>query len=168
MLSRLINAFSSTRTPSALLVVGNLGATIHVLHLLPEDGTVERFSLTSPSSNTTFRHHDACEQGREQLGAVTLHVGDGENASLFLDDVEARTRKLWDDLSSSSQGQPLAGGVEVTQLAQDVLRPAALDAIREREGREPSVNATQTYPVYVIYVNRSKPGRILPSEPTSF
>ena len=60
------------------------------------------------------------------------------------------------------------GGMEVAQLERDVLRPAALDAMRvEREGRAPSLNATETFPVYVVQVKRSKPGR-LPVQLTSW
>ncbi|OOQ83196.1 hypothetical protein PEBR_36280 [Penicillium brasilianum] len=142
------NIFTASTTPSALLVIGKFGATIHILHLLPEDGTIERFGLTS--STTTFRRGGATEQVREQIGEVTLHIGDGETANSFLNDVETRIRS-----------------VQVTQLVQDVLQPAALDAIHEREKRDRSMHATQTYPVFVVYITRSRAGRIL-TEPTSF
>ncbi|KKZ66321.1 hypothetical protein EMCG_07922 [[Emmonsia] crescens] len=105
--------------PSALLVVGKFGATIHVLHLVPEDGTIERFSLTTPSSTTTFRRGGATEQAREQIGMVTLHIGDGETTTSFLNDIETRACKLWNDSLSSRPTQ----SVEVTQLVQDVQRP---------------------------------------------
>jgi hypothetical protein len=167
MLAHLINAFTPSTNPSALLVIGKFGATIHVLHLLPENGTIERFSLTTPSSTTTFRHGGAKEQVREQIGAVTLHIGDGETADSFLDDVETRIRKLQNDSLSSSPAQLQTGSVEVTQLVQDVLQPAALDAIHEREKRDRSMHATQTYPVFVVYIIRSRAGRIL-TEPKSF
>jgi hypothetical protein len=167
MLARLINTFTPSTTPSALLVIGKFGATIHVLHLLPENGSIERFSLTTPSSTTTFRHGGATEQVREQIGAVTLHVGDGETADSFLDDVETRIRKLRNDSLSSSPAQLQTGSVEVTQLVQDVLQPAALDAIHEREKRDRSMHATQTYPVFVVYIIRSRAGSFL-TEPTSF
>ncbi|KAB8210661.1 hypothetical protein BDV34DRAFT_186233 [Aspergillus parasiticus] len=88
MLTHLINTFTPSATPSALLVIGKFGTTNHVLHLLPENGTIERFNLTTPSSTTTFRYSGAIEQTREEIGAVTLHVGDGETADSFLDDVE--------------------------------------------------------------------------------
>ena len=165
MFARLANMFTPTRFPSVLLVVGNFGATINILHLVPEDGTTERFSLTSPSSTTTFRYNGATEQAREHIGEVTLYVGDGENASSFLRDVERRARESWNDSSSPEQLQ--TGVTETTERLQDVLRHAALDAIHELEGREPSMNATQTYPVFVVHVNRSRAGRIL-TEPTSF
>lgn len=58
MLSRLINTFTPSTTPSALLVIGNFGVMIYVLHLIPENGTIERFGVASPSSTTfhTSRH----------------------------------------------------------------------------------------------------------------
>ncbi|PGG99455.1 hypothetical protein AJ80_09341 [Polytolypa hystricis UAMH7299] len=146
MLARLLNAITPPSAPSALLVVGN---------------------LTTPSSTTTFRHGGATEQAREQIGAVTLHVGDGETVASFLDDVETRARQLWNDSLSSSPAQVQAGSVETTQLVRDVLQPAALDAIRKREGRERSMNAIQTYSVFVVHIIRSRVGRIL-TEPTSF
>ncbi|OOF96118.1 hypothetical protein ASPCADRAFT_130438 [Aspergillus carbonarius ITEM 5010] len=132
MLARLTNIFTLSTSPSVLLVIGKFGATIHVLYLLPENGTIERFSLTTPSSTTTFCHRGAREQAREQIGAVTLHVGDGETPNSFLVDVETRIRKQRNASLSSSPVQPQTGSVEVTQLVQDVLQPAALDAIHER------------------------------------
>lgn len=49
MLSHLKNIFTrSTGPPSVLLIIGNFGAMIHVLHLLPEDGTIQRFGLSTP------------------------------------------------------------------------------------------------------------------------
>lgn len=104
-----------------LLVIGKFGVTIHILHLLPENGTIERFSLTTPSSSTTFSHGGATEQAREQIGAVTFYVGDGETADSILDDVQTRIRKLRNDSLRSS---PHTGSAKVTQLVQDVLQPA--------------------------------------------
>ena len=129
MLASMVNIFTRSTSPFVLLVIGKFGATIHVLHLLPENGTIERFSLTTPSSTTTFCHRGDREQAREQIGTVTLHVGDGETANSFLDDVETRIRKLQNDSLSSSPAQLQTGSVEVTQLVKDVLHPAALDAI---------------------------------------
>ncbi|PYH29680.1 uncharacterized protein BO87DRAFT_368460 [Aspergillus neoniger CBS 115656] len=137
MLSHLKNIFTlSTSPPSVLLV----RAMIHVLHLLPEDGTIQRFGLSTRS--TPFRYRGAREQTREQIGTVTLYVGEGETPKSFLDDVE-------------------------TRFLQDVLKPAALDAIHERKDRERSMRATQTYPVYVVYILRPRSGRSM-TELTSF
>ncbi|KAJ5847824.1 hypothetical protein N7455_011781 [Penicillium solitum] len=167
MVAHFKSSFTPSTTPSALLIIGKFGATIHVLHLRPENDTIERFSLTTPASTTTFRYGGATEQAREQIGAVTLHVGDGETAHSFLDDVETRIRKLRNDSLSSSPTQLQIGSVEVTQLVQDFLQPAALDAIHEREGRARSIHATQTYPVFIVYIMRSR-ARMIPTEPTSF
>ncbi|KAJ5447046.1 Aminoglycoside phosphotransferase [Penicillium cf. griseofulvum] len=150
MFASLINTFTPSTIPSVLLVIGKLGATkfsarIDVLHLLPENGTIERFGLTTQSSTTTFCHRGAKEQAREQIGLVTLHVGDGETADRFLDNIETRIRKLWTGSLSSSSAQLQTGSVEMTQLVDDVLRPAALGAIHEREGRVRSMNATQAF-----------------------
>ncbi|KAJ5800487.1 uncharacterized protein N7518_002555 [Penicillium psychrosexuale] len=158
MLARLKNIFTSSTNPSVLLVVGKFGARIHVLHLIPEDGTIERFCLVMPSSFTTFRYRGARELSREQIGTVTLDVGDGVIRNTFLDDVKTRIYKLQNDSLSSSPAQLQTGSTEVTQLVQDVLRPVALDAIHEREVRDRSMRATETYPVFIIYITRS-PGR---------
>ncbi|KAJ5951851.1 uncharacterized protein N7479_010264 [Penicillium vulpinum] len=167
MLTRFKNPFTPSTTPSALLIIGKVGATIHVLYLLPENDTIERFSLITPTSTTTFRHGGATEQAREQIGAVTLHIADGETADSFPDDVEARIRKLRNDSLSSSPAQLQIGSVEVTQLVQNFLQPAALDAIHEREERARSIHATQTYPVFIVHIMRSR-ARMIPTEPTSF
>ncbi|KAJ5753043.1 hypothetical protein N7520_009960 [Penicillium odoratum] len=134
---------------------------------LSTEYTIERFSLITPRSTSTFHRGGATEQAREQIGVVTLHVGDGEDATSFLDNVEIRIRHLQKDSLSSSQAPLQTGCVEVTRLVQDVLKPAALSAIRKRERRDRSMNATQTYPVFVVYIERSRAGTIL-TEPTSF
>ena len=155
MLTCLKNSFTRSGYPSALLVIGNFGSMIYVLHLLPEDGTtIERFGLSSPSCKTSFHHRGATEQAREQLGTVTLHIGDGEDATTFLDDVEARICN------------PQTGSVEVTQLVQDILQPAVSDVIHKREGQCSSMSSTETYPVFVIYIKRPRAGKIM-GEPTS-
>ncbi|PGH08985.1 hypothetical protein GX51_01042 [Blastomyces parvus] len=113
MLVHLMNMITPSRIPSALLVVGKFGVTIHVLHLLPEDGTIERFSLTTPPSITTFHHHGATEIDRKQIGVVTLHVGDGETTTSFLGDVETEACRLWKDSFSRSLTQAQPGSVEM-------------------------------------------------------
>ncbi|KAG5296843.1 hypothetical protein I7I48_05784 [Histoplasma ohiense] len=163
MFAHLINTIAPPSAPSALLVVGKFGATIHVLHLIPEDGAIERFSLTTPPSTTTFRCGGATELARKQIGVITLHVGDGETITSFLNDIETQVHKLWDSSLSSSPSQ----SVGVIQLVQDVLQPAALDAIHKKKKQDCSMNATQMYPVFVVHITRSRAGRIL-TEPTSF
>ena len=56
--------------------------------------------------------------------------------------------------------------VDVARLVGDVLRPAMLEIIHEREGRKTLVNA-RTFPVYIVYIKRSRLGLIFGTEPTS-
>ncbi|EQL35812.1 hypothetical protein BDFG_02434 [Blastomyces dermatitidis ATCC 26199] len=105
-----------------------------VCFILSEDSTVERFGLTTPPSTTTFRHRGATEKARRQIGVVTLHIGDGETTTSFLDDVETQACKLWKDSTSGSLTQVETGSDEMVQRVQDVLQSAALDAIHKREG----------------------------------
>ena len=132
-----------------LLEVGTLDERIGIIHIIPEDGTVERFGLTPPFTYND-RYSGAVESAREQIGVVTLG-GDDEAFYSFLRDIEARARILMK--TSWSSQQQSATNTKVAQLAQDVLRPAALDAMREREERAP-LSATQTYPVYVVHIKR--------------
>lgn len=72
-------------------------ATLTDASILPsvsslEDGSIERFSSTSFS--LTFHIGAFREQDREQIGTVTLYVGNGELMGSFLDDVETRIRQL--------------------------------------------------------------------------
>lgn len=162
MLARLRNAIAPPSAPSTLLVIGNFGAMINILHLLPEDGAIERFGLGSAA--TTFHRYGATEQARQQIGTVTLYAGDGETPCGFLDDVETRVRKLWNESQSSGPASMETGNVNPIQLVHDILRQAGHDAIRQREGRQRSMNATQTYPVYVVSIRRSRLGRIVPTD----
>lgn len=141
-----------------------------MLHLLPENGTIERFSF-EPSSSTNFRYGGAIEKKRDQIGTVTLPVRDGETARGFLNDVEIRICKLWKDFLSSNPAHLQAGGAGMSRLVQDVLKPAALGAIHDRERPDHSMNVTQvtqTYPVFGIEIKRSRVGRIETNEPTRF
>lgn len=89
MLVRLKNIMNPSTTPSALLVIiSKFGAinTINALHLVPEDGTFERFSVTSYGKDI--------ELAREQIGAVILYIKDDETVDSFFEDVQTRIRKL--------------------------------------------------------------------------
>ncbi|KAJ6780409.1 hypothetical protein PWT90_02296 [Aphanocladium album] len=126
MLSWLKSPFKLATVPSVLLVVGNFGSSLHIIHPVPENSINERFSSTISSSATTFRCGDITEEAREQIGIIALHAGHGETVSSFLDDVEARILKLRDDSSSSSPAHPQTASFAVTQLVQHVLNPAAM------------------------------------------
>ena len=164
MLARVIESITPTRYPSAVLLMGTLGSSINVLHLIPEDGTIERYS--SSQSSTKFREGGAKEQAREQIGTVTLHIQDGEHILSFVDDVKSQVLKLWNDSPDMRQSQLQATSRDTIHLVQVILKPAALSAIHEREGRDCCVDTIKTYPVFVIHVLRSRPGGIL-KEPRS-
>ena len=172
MLNRLVTAITpsvSHHAPSALLVVGTFGSPVYILHLVPENGVIERFGHSNTPSTKPFHRKGFTEQTREQIGTITCYVGDGDTAGTFLSDVETRVRKLWNDFvgSNAGSGQVQAINIETTDLVQNFLQPAALDAMREREGRDRSMNATQAYPVYILRITRSRAGAIL-TEPSSF
>lgn len=171
MLNRLVNTLTLSKdpyfAPSALLVVGTFGSPLHFLHLVPENGTIERFRHSVSSSIKPFSRRGFKEQAREQIGTVTCYIGDGETTSSFLHDVENRVRKLWNDFVSSNDKQMQAINIEVDYLVQNILQPAVMDAMHERHGRDRSMNATQTYPVHILRIMRSREGSAL-SEPTSF
>lgn len=158
MLSFLKNVFRTPSIRSAVLAVGKFD-DINILHLIPEDGTIERMNAPSKS---TFHRDGSKEQAREQIGTATVHTGDGETAWEFLDDVETRIHELQNDLTLAAP----AGSVEVTQLVQDILQPAVSDVIHKREGQCSSMSSTETYPVFVIYIKRPRAGKIM-GEPTS-
>lgn len=81
-----------------------------------------------------------------------------EPAVSFLSDVETRIHRL-----QTCRDRRF----EMTQLVQEILKPAALEAIHEREGRDGSTDATETYPVYLVYIRRSWARRAL-EDLTSF
>ncbi|KAK2752757.1 hypothetical protein FQN55_005889 [Onygenales sp. PD_40] len=162
MFTRLRNALAPSGPPSVFLAVSKSNF-IEVLHILPENGHIERFSMTTHSP--TFRHRGTKEQTRELIGEVTIYVGDGETTFGFVNDVKTRARKLWD--RSQILLQPESVDV-IHRLEKEVLRPAGLDTIREREGRNRSPNETQTYSVFIIRINRSRAGRILSDRMMSF
>ncbi|KAI1790993.1 hypothetical protein LXA43DRAFT_458788 [Ganoderma leucocontextum] len=172
MLARLRHAFTPTTAPSVILAIGTFNIMVYFIHLIPEDGTIETLGCGC-SATTTFRYHGTTEQARQQIGSVTIRNGDGEEDPFdFLDAVATRARKLWNDSSPSSLAQLQTGNVELeaaTRLAQveDVLRRAALDTLRDREELPPSMNATKTYPVFIIHVKRPRAGKILPAQPIS-
>ena len=164
MFSRLVNAINPPGFPSAVVVVGNAGSFINILHLIPEDGTFERYGT---SRTSTKRFYRAKTQACEQIGTVTIHVGDGDRADSFLDDVETRASELRDSFLASNS--PLrTTDMETTRLVQDILQPAALDAIRKREVRERSMNATKTLAVSIFRIRRPTAGKIVPTDFTSF
>ncbi|KAH9837828.1 uncharacterized protein C8Q71DRAFT_563595 [Rhodofomes roseus] len=164
MLALLSKLFTGTKYPSAMLVVDD-GSRIYAVHLVPEEPhLVEEFGIPS---QPIFRREGTREQRREEIGTVALNVDKAEEV-VFGGDMAERVRKLWEDKlrkeqppQQSGEAHPTGTSVDVACLVSDVLRPAALEAISEWEGRPRSEDATRTCSVYVVYVNRPTPEPIL-------
>ncbi|DAA73081.1 hypothetical protein H112_03897 [Trichophyton rubrum D6] len=161
MFARFIDAFTKPRNPSVILAVGEDHGTIDVLHLHPETGDVERFGISSHSP--TFRCDGSRETTREQIGTVTLPAGGCTVTGSFLEDVTAQIRKRWDNSMVSNPSSVES----VAQLVQEVLKPATLEVIRERKEGGVAAKETKTHSVYLIYITRPKPGKVVSLEPTS-
>ncbi|PGH02325.1 hypothetical protein AJ79_07664 [Helicocarpus griseus UAMH5409] len=173
MIARLKNAIKppKARNPSALIITSQQDSNFNVLHLVPEDGTIERWGFTNGSPITTFHFGGAREEAREQVGEATIDIGDRKGLDSFFEDVETRVGKLWSDVANLSPTKAQAGSDEaIEQLVQDVLRPAALDAIRKREEglRDRSTDATPTCPVFVLRITRPKAGVVASDKLTSY
>ncbi|KAI1959272.1 hypothetical protein LOZ58_004543 [Ophidiomyces ophidiicola] len=161
MLARLKSVIFPPPHPSAVVVVGTFGVFINFLHV-PEDGTIECFSkMPAPSP---FRFHGATEQGRQQIGTVTV-----KDTSLFIHEIEQQIRELWNEsFCLNPETKQQKDDIGVTNLVQNVLKPAVLSAIDAQKSCEHLPDSTTTHPVYIVSINRARPGKIAPSKLTSF
>ena len=107
------------------------------------------------SKPTKFCEGGAEERSLEQLGTVSLNVSDGENARQFLEEVSAHATQLLGPTEKTTTGEDGAYGVD------QALRSAALNSLQKREGSEPPVSAAHSYSVFLLQVDRSKPGKII-------
>lgn len=136
MLSRLtsvLGGIRATKHPSVVLVTGQYSTD--TLHMVPESNVAESFSYGRPATST-FSFGGATERLREQIGSITLHVGDGEGWNDFLDDVGNRATLLL------SKEEPSVLEAEVTRALDQASRSAVLDALEERARSQSSENAT--------------------------
>ena len=165
-LTSMLSGSSQPTHPSTILMLGPLTTHAYVLHILPEDGTVEHLSRTQYPT-TTFRYGGAKETSREQLGNVFLHVGDGETVSVFLDEVSKRVTKILSELQSEKAAAGDKGTAPAT--THEALRSATQACMDERTRRQPPKNAAQEYPVFLVRIERSRAGRLFTeAELTSF
>ena len=162
MLSRLRDMLAGTANPSypsAVLILEAASTTTYVLHVVPENSAIERVQYMRPGA-THFRYGGSIERSREQLGTVLLHVGDGDTPDKFFTAVSVQATRLLREKAATQE----SGTITVDEA----LRYAALSNLHEREGREPPVNAAQSYPVFLVRIYRSQPGKIMTDlEPTS-
>ncbi|CAK3807768.1 Hypothetical predicted protein [Lecanosticta acicola] len=171
MLSRIRNILSgATRAkyPSVALTLEvrrGGSTTIHVLHIVPEDSSVERVDTTR-SNATSFHFNHAQERGREQIGSVLLQDGDEETSDELLDEISTQATQLLLQQRKTASGRE-GGGHTVGDLEQ-ALRSAALESLQRRGTRDAPEKAAQQYPVYIVQIDRSEPGKIMSNfEPTS-
>lgn len=169
MLSNLLDSLTGRKSqpsyPSAVILVGDLSRRVEFLHIVPEDGTQER--LAFPGSNAMkFSYGGSTERSREQLDPILLHVGDGETKGRFLDDVGGRATELL--MRKSEKSTPDGDGGTVPTVDY-ILRSAVVDCSEKRKDRPPPQGATQTYPIYIVHIERSRPGKLInDAEFTSF
>ncbi|KAI0634808.1 hypothetical protein C8Q77DRAFT_1156192 [Trametes polyzona] len=181
MLSKFLHAFVPRGFPSAIVVVGEPQTRNHLLHIMPESGDVECCSTGHIRGDNSA---SAC--AKEKIGDITTCPGDYDTMQEFVRDVEERALERWQEVvtagpsadsasadflqsrdraeknkeKGSSSGWRRGYMVDVDQLVDDILRPAALDAIREWELKATPTMYTQ--PVFIVRVKRSEPGRVRP------
>ncbi|KZV65809.1 hypothetical protein PENSPDRAFT_637817 [Peniophora sp. CONT] len=160
MLSCIAKALSLTSEtyPSAVITVGEVGE-YSIIHVIPEDGEIEQYGYTF---TTKYRYGKAKERSREQLGTVTLEDHGGDDMFFkFARDLFARVKELRDAVSH--EGGFGIGWEGAARVVEEALRPAALGALRDREGRTPSTNASSSssYPLFLVHIDRPKPDSII-------
>ncbi|KAI5366627.1 hypothetical protein Slin15195_G081450 [Septoria linicola] len=159
MLARLLNFNTgSVRTefPSIILVLGSPSRLPRVLHIVPEDQAIECFDFTSPTASR-FKYGGAVECRREQIGDVQLYIGDGETIDVFLDEVGAKATQLY---FKHEKPEPEEVSVHVVHILEEALRSAYVQSIQDRANRKPSTNARQQYPVFLLWIDRTRPGKL--------
>ena len=160
MLSSIRNLFSwGPRYPSALLAVVEKNG-IAIMHLNPEDGDIERWGIYPGRGKLRFC--GAFEVSRELLGTTTFR---GEEWALsVLEDFEESARKKLSSIPDAiaDNGQGLRASIPLTCLVDEILRPVGLEFLSEKEKRVPTQDkeAPRAFSVFIVYVSRSRPGRI--------
>ena len=144
--------------PTALLVVGGERERCIIFHVIPEDGTVERYIRYYYRSLT--HGFGATDLSRELLGSATVY-DDDENMEDFSERLATRLPELLEQ-SGIMENRMWFTASRVSRLVDEVLRPAGLEALGEREERTAhSISAlTGRFSVYIVLVKRSRRGRI--------
>ena len=134
---------------------------ISVMHLIPEDGEVEMWSMFP--KRATFRRGGAVEVSRELLGTTTFR--EGEWSRQILDDFAKRARKQLSSIRDAgvNDGQEPGAAIPVTCLVEEVLRPVGLKFLSDRKEQVPAQGEKvprSEFSVSVIHVSRSRAGPI--------
>lgn len=172
MLNRLRSSVfgSGVGHPSVVCVLGDPSSKGSCVHIVPEDGSIESFGFQRPSADT-FRQHGAEEVTRRRLAEWIIYKGEGESEVEVMEAVGAAAHKVW-ELQSQRDGtdaqHPTVGGsrsatttsTDSVEACQRVLEVAVRSESARRDGRPSSDQATQTVPVYLVWVVRTRPGRL--------
>lgn len=151
--TRFLGGTTGPRHPSVVLILVPEPEQTYALHIVPEDGTtVERIDSWSPKA-TRFRCGGTKELSREQLGTVLLHAAD--RPSQFLNEVSVQVIQIL-----SARREKASGGEGGVSAVDHALRSAALDSLRKRGRGESQVDAAQSYAIFLVSVDRPKPGKI--------
>lgn len=155
MFSALIYMLTSTPTapyPSVAVIIGRPGR-FHGVHIVPETGDVETFGyFCVPTTDTTFCRGRMRERSRVEIAAIKLHKVDGEGARKFLEKVKHRAEQLLTKQQTSEQYS--------IATYEQVLRTAVAEGIEARSDREPSMDASPVYPIFVVQIDRGKGGAL--------
>lgn len=166
MFSRLLSQVSGTRRPrypSAILALEG-PQYMNVLHIIPETRETEKFGMSHPS-RSTFYCDGTKEVHREYLGSVVLYIGDGEDQTTLLDEISRRAIAYLNKHSEFASGKDANRTVQLIELA---FRNVVCELLEQKKGRSPPRNAAQEYPIFIIQVDRPKPGSIMSLNLTSF
>ena len=135
---------------------------IYVMHLIPEDGEVEMWG-TFPKPAKKFRRYGAVEVSRELLGTTAYHDSEEDGLTVICDFAD-RARKQLSSIPNvrADDGQGPGTSIPLACLVEEVLRPVGLEFLSEREKRVPTQDkeAPRAFSVFIVYVTRSRPGRI--------
>nr|POE89898.1 hypothetical protein CFP56_20367 [Quercus suber] len=162
MLSRLTSLWApSPRYSSVVLILQPDPTSHYTLHIVPEDGAIERvhYTLSKPAK---FGIGGCKEMAREQLGTVQLRADDYDQPTQFVDEVRENATQI---LSGRSKGGSTESNADSTERA---LRSAVLDSLKKWEQQDWSSETTQPYEAFLVHIDRRKPGRLRnPYEPRS-
>lgn len=142
------------RNPSVVLVLQRPSST-SLLHIVPETGDVEHVEFAPPA----FTYRGILERSREQIATISIYAA-ADDIDEFLVEVGTQATKI-----PSERGVPDLEGNGVSSIEQ-ALRTAVSASLERRLNNSPKVG-DQPFPVFLVHIDRPKPGKILSNEFTS-
>ncbi|KAI0658640.1 hypothetical protein C8Q70DRAFT_180151 [Cubamyces menziesii] len=142
-----------TKYPTAVILVEHPKSS-QFIHVVPESGTVEGAHITPRI--TPFRVMHGREVSREAVGSFTYPEKDFSISRIFGDAASKRATELWNaNMSSGDAVGDLRDRVAL--LVQNVLLPAAQDALKDLEGKAQATTNMVEASVFIVRMTRSKP-----------